>query len=287
MLLALLSGLIACALPDLPPADLNAASTSAAQTVLAAVEQTQRASTAALPSVSPAPSPTLTAALPTLMPTHSPTATAVFTLIPLLVQINVTVPTNCRNGPGKAYEMVGALLVGETVQVFARESTGMYWYIRNPDSPDDFCWVWGEFATLSGNTAILPVYTPPPTPLPTFTATPAPDFQASYAGLDSCTGWWADIKLRNTGPVTFNSVGVTLKDMVTSVVVSNITDGFVDNTGCASSNKGALLPDKAVTMSAPAFSYDPTGHKVRGTLTLCSGTGLNGLCVTQAISFTP
>lgn len=285
MAAALFSGVLACAMPGAGQTDPSAANTSVAQTVMAAVGLTQRASLATpLP-----PAAGFTPATPTRTITITPTPTASpgVTGIPLGAQISVSVPTNCRTGRGKVYELAGALLVGQTVPVYARDATAMYWYIRNPDAEADFCWVWAEYATLSGNTFVVPVYTPPPTPLPTFTSTPSPAFQASFTALDSCSTWWTDIKLKNTGPIPFASIGMTLKDMVTGTVVSSITDGFVDNTGCSSSSQPTLLAGKSVTVSGPAFSYNPAGHKVRGTITLCSNSGLNGYCVTEPVSFTP
>lgn len=80
--------------------------------------------------------------------------------------ISVSVDTNCRTGPGQIYDYVGALLVGEEAEVTAREATGRFWYIRNPDGIADFCWVWDEYATILGDTSSLPVLAPPPTPTP-------------------------------------------------------------------------------------------------------------------------
>ena len=34
------------------------------------------------------------------------------------------------------------------------------------------CWLWGQYAVVSGNTATLPEYTPPPTPTPSLPAAP-------------------------------------------------------------------------------------------------------------------
>jgi hypothetical protein len=288
LLFVLSSGALACALPEFLAADPNALATSAAQTVIAAVELTQAASPLTSVPASPVPTATFTPGLPTPIPTQTATAVPTLTVVLLPAQISVSVPTNCRSGPGKVYDRVGALLVGETVPILGREATGMYWYIPNPDAAGEFCWVWGEYATLSGNTAILPVLTPPPTPSPTFTATPSPAFDASYVDLDSCSDWWPEIKLKNTGQIAFSSIGMTLQDVVTSVVVSAISDDFVNKTGCSSSTtKSALLPDKILTVSAPAFTYNPTGHKIRATITLCSQAGQNGLCVTKTITFTP
>ena len=94
-------------------------------------------------------------------PTPVFTSTSVFNM-----QISVSTPTKCRTGPGIAYDRVGGLQVGEVVEVVGRNATGNYWIIRNPDRPGQRCWLWGEFATVTGNTSALPVYTPPPTPTP-------------------------------------------------------------------------------------------------------------------------
>lgn len=289
LVVILLSGILACALPGIPQPDSNAVGTSLAVTLNAIIEATQNASQVDFsPTIQPSPSPnganTLEAS--TQAPMETATATLSHTPTPFLPQISVSVPTNCRVGPGKDYERVGALMVGETVQVYARDTTGAFWYIRNPDSNNGYCWVWGEYATVTGLTYILPVYTPPPTP--TATATPPPSFDASYSGLVVCTGWWPEIRLRNTGQVTFRSVGISLKDTVTSTSVYNSSDGFEDNPDCTTTtSRKTLLGGKAVTVSAPGFTYDPTGHKLRATITLCSDTGQSGTCVTDTFTFTP
>jgi hypothetical protein len=184
--------------------------------------------------------------------------------------------------------MAGALLVGETAQVYGRDPTGGYWYIRNPGAGSEYCWVWGEYATVVGNIAFLPVYTPPPTPTSTFTPTPLPDFEAVYNGLDSCAGWWVEIELENTGTVPFRSIGITVKDTDTDVTLASFTDDFTNIDGCLSSNsRDRLAIGKTRVVSAPSFNYDPSGHKLRATVILCSEDGQNGTCVTRSIIFTP
>jgi len=126
------------------------------------------------------------------------------------------------------------------------------------------------------------------TPTPTLTPTPAPVFEAEYTSLDTCTGWWVEFKLRNTGSIPFQSAGIVVRDTVTEVTLSNLTDGFVDINGCLITNtRDTLGPNKTTIVSAPAFTYDPTGHKINATITLCSDTGQNGTCVTRKIKFTP
>ena len=297
-LLILLLGVLACALPEISVTDPSANGTSVAQTVDFIMMMTQNAAQPvdSISSDTPTPFPTLTAtwtpeptftltptltATPTFTPTFLPTATAIAPMI------SVSVPTNCRVGPGRVYTMVGALLVGQTVPVYARTADGAYWYIRNPDSPTEFCWVWGEYATVTGLAGALPVFTPPPSPTPTNTATPSPAFTASYNGLDSCSGWYVDILIKNTGSLTFNSISLTVKDNATDVVVSSMSDDFVNKTGCNSTERDVLLPGKTAIVSSPGFGYDPNDHRLKATLTLCSQTGLNGSCVTETITFKP
>jgi len=285
----LLLVVIACVLPGVPAVvDPNAMSTSVAQTLAVIIQATQQAAFTPLTPTSEVATSTetFTPVYPSQTATGTLTATSAFTPTPFLPLISVSIPTNCRTGPGSAYQQVGALLVGKTVQVYARDPSGMFWYIQNPDRPGEFCWVWGQYATITGLTYILPMYTPPPTP--TATPTPPPSFDASYSGLVVCTGWWPEIRLKNTGEVTFRSVGISLKDTDTSTSVYNSSDGFDDNPDCInSSSRKTLLPDKVVNVSAPGFTYDPTGHKLRATVTLCSDTGQSGVCVTDTITFTP
>ena len=281
---ALLVASLACALPNVslsPTPDQNIWSTAIAQTVSVALTQTVPTPTPVV-LVSDTPSQTFTPQPPTLTPTVTLTVTPVFTSTPLVPLISVSVSTNCRVGPGRIYDRVGALLVGETAEVYGRNPGGNYWYIRNPDSNGGFCWLWGEYATLSGNLSALPVYTPPPTP------TPAPNFQAFYDGKETCSGWWVDIELENTGGVAFRSVSMTLRDTDTDVVLTLYTDGFTNKDGCLDSNtRDNLNPGGSRIISSPAFNYDPAGHDLRATITLCSNLGQNGMCVTKVIEFRP
>jgi hypothetical protein len=83
-------------------------------------------------------------------------------------------------------------------------------------------------------------------------------------------------------------MGITVRDMDTDIVLANFTDGFTNIDGCLSSNtRDMLAPEKTRVISAPAFTYDPTGHKIRATIILCSDVGQSGTCVTKTIQFRP
>ena len=272
---------LACAMPA--PAstqDVNSLGTAIMQTMVSAVTQT--AGVVVPIDVVNSPVPTFTPESPTLTPTATLSPTPVFTFTPPVPQVSVSVDTNCRVGPGKVYDRVGALLVGQVSEVVGRDYTGSYWYIRNPNQSGGFCWLWGEYATVTGNWAVLPQYTPPPTP------TPMPAFEAFYDDLDTCAGWWVDIELDNTGGLAFRSISLTVRDTETDATVSMLTDGFTNIDGCLdSSRKDVLNPGDTRVVSSPAFAYNPVDHELRATITLCSNLGQSGTCVTEVIEFTP
>jgi hypothetical protein len=202
--------------------------------------------------------------------------------------ISVSVPTNCRNGPGRVYDRVGSLLVGKVAEVYGRDPTGNYWYIRNPGAGAQFCWVWGEYATLTGPFQFLPVFTPPPTPTPTMTPTPVPDFTVKYAGLDSCSGWWVEVEVKNISSLSFRSYRMEVRDMVTGVELVALRDGFMDLDGCLRiTTKDILNPGDTFILSAPTFSYNPAGNEIRLDVTLCISTGQQGGCISKRINFIP
>ena len=285
--LALVSVLLiasqACAplVPSTP--DPNSINTAVAQTLAAAPTQTSQPGIPVTGQESPTPTATPLVVL-------SPTAVFTSTSVSNVPQVSVSTPTNCRVGPGIAYERVGGLQVGEVAEVVGRNATGNYWIIRNPERPNQFCWLWGQYATVTGNTTALPVYTPPPTPTPLPTATPTPSFTASYVGKESCTGtgWWVELDLRNTGGISFESISLTVRDTTTDTILSLIADNFTNRNGCAETDtRDSLAAGSARIVSSPVFTNDPTGRAHSATLTLCSNPGQNGMCVTQVVNFTP
>ncbi len=71
------------------------------------------------------------------------------------VIVTVTVSTNCRTGPAKSYTRVGVLNPGEQALVVGKNEALDYWIIENPDAAGT-CWLWGQYANVSGNMASLP-----------------------------------------------------------------------------------------------------------------------------------
>ncbi len=291
---ALLLLSMACATPSIFPSNESEINTAVAGTVMAG--QTQDAINELLtpPTLqdtpTPIPSSTFTLEPPTLTPTPTLIPTLPFTPTAETPFISVTVDTNCRSGPGKVYDVVGALLVGEFAEVLARDPSNNYWLILNPDGNDpEFCWVWGKYATLTGPAMLAPVFTPPPTPTATATSLPTPKFTVEYTSMDSCNGfWWVELKLRNTGGIPFKSVNISIRDKVTDVVVSDTADGFINLDDCQTKSAKEILGiGETFTISTPAFKYNPESHRLFVTITLCSDKGQQGTCATEKIDFEP
>jgi hypothetical protein len=95
---------------------------------------------------------------------EQPTSTITPTQGPTILRVSVD--TNCRAGPGLAYEYLGALMTYEEAEILAQSSVPGFWVIDNPDHPGSECWVGEQYASIQGDTSGLPVRTPPPTATP-------------------------------------------------------------------------------------------------------------------------
>lgn len=133
---------------------------AAMQTIEVLVEEQVQMS----PSEAYIPIPTQTE---TIMPAITETATNTLTTTPEKVMVSVSVDTNCRSGPGKIYDYIGALLVGEQAEVVGKSMDGEYWVIKNPDRSGE-CWMWGYYASIIGDSSKVVSFTSPPTPTPSF-----------------------------------------------------------------------------------------------------------------------
>ena len=256
---------------EVPTLDPNAASTAIVETINAIQSQeTQPVVPSAEATRTPVPSVT---SLPSLTPPFSPT--------PNKPTITVSVDTFCRTGPGKDYDKVGILLVDESTEIVGRHATGQFWYVRNPDVGPEFCWISGEYATISGNTLVLLVVTP--------AAAPATDFEAVYRGMGHCSNsWWSDIRLNNLSDGWFQSLSITLMDADTNTSRSISGNGFAFKDGCSPPTTVDMLTNSApVLISSPDFPYSLNAHHISASITLCGNINLSGGCITKKIEYIP
>jgi hypothetical protein len=231
---------------------------------------------------------TLTALIPEVAPLPQETSTPqpTFTSTSSKPTISVSTATNCRTGPGKAYDLVGGLLPGETTEIVGRNQAGDYWVVRNPDNHAAFCWLWGYYATPLGDLAALPIFTPPPSP------TPAPGFSVSFVRVEVCAPMYAfRFLVTNTGQLTWESVRVNITDNTTANTTSHTLDAFRVYDGCIlESETKDLFPGEAAMMSTVnpgQINYNPTGNSITAVVTVCTANGLGGTCVSQTINFVP
>lgn len=157
VVLVLVAAALACSAPiqQAPSTPVaGQAETAVASTLSAAFSQTAQA----------AP-PTATA---TITSTPEPTATATATMTPTSEGsfASLTANTNCRTGPLAIYDLIATVLSGQQVRILGRNSAGDYWYVTAANGRD--CWLWGRYAQVSGDPSQIPVFTPPPTPTPSF-----------------------------------------------------------------------------------------------------------------------
>ena len=84
------------------------------------------------------------------------------------VTVMVTVETNCRKGPGLIYEAIYSMSVSDVAEVIGKNTSTNYWIIKIPNGGGATCWLWGQYATVTGNTSALVEFA---TPIPPATAT--------------------------------------------------------------------------------------------------------------------
>lgn len=211
----------------------------------------------------------------TLTPTVTPTET------PAAPMAHVNTNTNCRSGPSTAFDQLYVAVAGEDLKIAATSTFSDYVLVENPRKAGNDCWLWTQYVDLSGDLSGLPVATPPPTP------TPAVDFEVSYTHLEACTGWFPELKVVNTGGVTFKSAKVVMQDKDTKVAADATTNSFSQLINCTFSPwDPELAPGKNGYLYVTFNVFDLNGHKLAATVTLCTEDNLLGTCISKQIQFT-
>lgn len=108
--------------------------------------------------------------------TVGPTATITPTYsVPMLT---LREQTNCRAGPGLSYDILFAYVKGVRREIIGHYPQENYWLVKAPESATGQCWIWGEYADITGSYWVVPSLTPPPT------ATLAPPIAPSITKWD-------------------------------------------------------------------------------------------------------
>lgn len=216
--------------------------------------------------------------LPTATPSPTASLTPTSTLTPTPYVI-IAGNTNCRYGPGSVYDLLYTYLAGAEAILLGKDAAEEFWYTQDGTGVSPDCWLWNKYATPVGDTSLIPVFTPPPTP------TPFLSFSVSYQGDDcgagSCGFWF---QVNNTGVLPLESVRVYVKNTTTSadstytsnVFQTGIMGGDIANVPFASSGytHSNLIPN-------------PSGATVNANIKVCSQNDLGGICLVKTVVINP
>ena len=166
------------------------------------------------------------------------------------------------------------------LEVVAKDLGGGYWYVRNPDKPEEQCYVLAQNIDIGGETTALPRFTPPPSP------TAAPYFKVTFKKFDSCSGEsFATFVVENVGSVPFRSVYIKVTNQKLGKSVEQAFNAFDLRTGCVlAKNISPLNAGGTASVSSPQFKWKGHGENLRAVIMACTEKDLKGTCVTQTLN---
>lgn len=244
----------------------------------------QRTSNGAEEETDQTPTPDQSQGLPHT-PTASLTPTITLTSTPTVPMASVSTNTNCRSGPGKNYEKLGVVTVGEKTEIVGIGSTGYYYIVVNPDNPSGLCWLWDKYVTVHGDISQLPQMTPlpSPTPEPTISYQINPERLLTCGSLNFMVYW-----IGNDGELPLESVEVTIENLSTSTTIfgPGHTDApFTPTVTSCPPGFDTLGPGGAAYM-AVIVDPPPSSHQtIQATVKMCAQNGLGEPCLTKEVSW--
>ncbi|MEP7134578.1 MAG: hypothetical protein ABI904_06560 [Chloroflexota bacterium] len=220
-----------------------------------------------------------------IAPTETPTATATETLTPEpsststpeIPKAEVNRESNCRVGPGGQYDLVATYQAGQKLEVVAKDLGNGFLFVKNPDKPEDQCYLLAQNITVTGDLSALPKFTPQPSP------TLAPDFKATFKKFGVCNGEnYAIFDVVNIGSATFSSSYIKVTNTKLKKFVEQV-DAFDLHVGCVLAKAiYPLDPGGSGYVTSSVFKWSGTGD-LQVVIMLCAEKGLKGACVTQSM----
>ena len=188
------------------------------------------------------------------------------------VTVTVSVATNCRSGPGQSFASVYGMPVGQVAKVVAKNTTTGYWIIEIPGQSGKTCWLWGQYATITGDTATLNnVVTPTsvPTKTPTATITSTVPSGAIAGCTDSTASNYNSAATVDDGSCTY----------IGNALVGGCTDfGAVNYNRAANADDGSCMYDVIITNTTVACEDQLDGtSKFTYTIDWIKNNNLSGL----------
>ena len=256
--------LAACNLPsnDAPTGPGQPTTNAAATAELADVTSTQTSALTATETQPPEPSATATLEVP---------------------MAKVGRESNCRTGPGALYDLVATYQAGQVLEIVAKDLGSGYLFVKNPDKPEEQCYLVANNVTVSGDTSALPRFTPLPSPLA------PPFFKVTFKKFDTCMGQdFAIFTVENTGSVPFRSAYIKVTDQKAGESVEQALNAFDLRAHCILvKNIAPLNSGDSGYVNSPPFSSAMSEKKLRAVIMLCTEQNLKGSCVTQSLDVKP
>ncbi len=169
--------------------------------------------------------------------------------------------------------------MGEVAEVIGRSTLPDYWYVTNAQLPEDGCWLWGEFGQVEGDTEVLPVYTPAPSP------TPQVGFIVYVKSFVDC-GYAKNVVfgVTNAGSERIWSGYVEVQEVGTGEVLYKARERhpFAANVepACPPGHGNELWPGETRYIHVP-ISPENLGVSAVGIITLCTADHQGGTCLTE------
>jgi hypothetical protein len=235
-----------------------------------------------LPTDTPLPTETLTPTQPHAA-TDTPTPVATLVNTPTNVvsgpTAHVNENTNCRSGPSSDYPLIITILSGQDVKIVSRTTLDSYLIVEDPTNPPQSCWLWTQYVSTSDDLSSLPVATPPP---------PLMSYSMVFTKIETCATYSMEFKVTNTGSKTLQSYTIVAKDLSEHTQQTSSSTNFNLREDCAVDEEiGFVDPGKVGYAYANNFTYNPSGHSMEATITICSHDDQTGVCATRVVKFKP
>jgi hypothetical protein len=183
-----------------------------------------------------------------------------------------------------SYDSHGVLQVGEIAEVVGRSTLDNYWLIIHPDKPEEPCWLSGLYANIEGDTSVLPALTPAPTPTTTV------GFDLYLRGFEACGSTiFVVFSIQNAGAEILKTAKIEVVELETGnhlygPTFQRFPFAQVVRPVCPPDHGNILDPGVVAFIHVPIDPV-PHGKNALGTVMLCTGDYMGGVCLTKVIYF--
>jgi len=216
---------------------------------------------------------------PTVTPTETLTPEPSATSTPEIPKAVVNRQTNCRVGPAGNYDRVAVYEAGQKLEVVAQDLGNGFLVVKNPDKPEEQCYLPASNITVTGDTSALPKFTPQPSP------TLMPYFNATFKKYNTCKGEdYAVFVVENVGSVPFRSAYIKVTNPKVGKSVEESLNAFDLHVGCVLARDiYPLDPGATGYVNSPPLKFSKTGNGLSVFIMLCTEKFLKGVCPTQSM----